>query len=345
MELKTAGKNLITDPIKNTFVQGECAADVFEIILPKSWNGLDLSAFSFKMRGASAKNTLTEQLLTAAVREDCVVLTWTVTSDFTAVSGSLSLELVGVSGDGTQIIKFPSGQVNVQPALTGEYAPPSDLIEQALAQMQTLAAKAAQYVGKSAYDLWLVAGNAGTQADFLASLHGKDGTNLKILGSFESAQALSAAYPDGKNINGGFMVADEYYYWSILTNAWASAGCLQGAKGDKGDTGAKGDKGDSGKAAIVTDLTATAAALTVQDNTEYRFGTLTSLDVTFPAGDFCAFVTFTSGAAATAVTFPVGTRFLGFDVLGGTFTPAANTRYSLGMWHDGVNAVVAAGGC
>ena len=351
MELQVIGKTLITEPIKNVLTQGEANVDTFKITLPKMYGANDLSTFSFKMRGASTKETIAEQVLVKSVLGDSIVLLWTITRDFTAVEGTLSLELVGVSSDGDEIIKLTSNDIAIKGNLVGSYSPPVSAIEQALAQMQIAIAKAtaeanraSTYVGKSAYDIWLSEGNSGTVSEFLCSLKGEKGTDglgLKILGSFNSLTELQSAYSDGGLLNGGFMVGNKYYYWNIITSAWASAGSLQGAKGDKGDTGSRGD---SGKASIITDITATSAILAVNDNTEYQYSTLNSLSVAFPGTSFSAFICFSSGTIATAVNFQAGTKFIGDDVIDGVFSPIANKRYSLGLWFDGVNNTVVAGG-
>lgn len=74
---------------------------------------------------------------------------------------------------------------------------------------------------------------------------GKDGTSIKILGRFETYEELVAAYPDGSDIDGGFLVGPEggpcdYYFWNRRTFKWESLGPIRGEKGDKGETGAPG---------------------------------------------------------------------------------------------------------
>ena len=65
--------------------------------------------------------------------EDKCLLLWEVSSDFTAVSGALSLMLVGTDGDGKIVIKFPGDSpIWVRDSETGEYSPPEDAIENAL---------------------------------------------------------------------------------------------------------------------------------------------------------------------------------------------------------------------
>ena len=75
------------------------------------------------------------------------------------------------------------------------------------------------------------------------------------------------------------------------------------------------------------------------NNTIYNAGELSSLIITFPAtptADYISQVNFTSGATPTALTAPVGTVWRGSDV-STVFVPAANTRYSVLFYYDGVN--------
>ena len=54
------------------------------------------------------------------------------------------------------------------------------------------------------------------------------------------------------------------------------------------------------------------AALTLADNTEYRFSSaVTSLTLTFPSGDFDCWMRFTTGSSGATVNFPSGTQYIG----------------------------------
>ena len=74
---------------------------------------------------------------------------------------------------------------------------------------------------------------------------GEDGISPKILGRFDTYEALVAAYPDGSEIDGGFLVGPsggpcDYYFWDKVHSKWDTLGMLQG------EQGLKGDKGDPG---------------------------------------------------------------------------------------------------
>lgn len=99
---------------------------------------------------------------------------------------------------------------------------------------------------------------------------GKDGTNIKILGRFDNIDLLNEAYPDGSDIDGGFLIGPEdyparYYYWNKIDQRWTSMGYI---KGDKGD---KGDRGEDGRGLEIAD----------------SFDTVAELLDTYPDGSVC----------------------------------------------------------
>ena len=91
--------------------------------------------------------------------------------------------------------------------------------------------------GKSAYDIWLAAGNTGDEAAFLASLKGAAGAT-GATGPTGPVGPVGPAGPEGP----------------------AGATGAAGPKGDTGEAGPKGDKGDPGitKQAAEADLAAGA---------------------------------------------------------------------------------------
>lgn len=77
---------------------------------------------------------------------------------------------------------------------------------------------------------------------------GEDGTSIKILGRFDNEDELLQSFPDGSDLDGGFMVGlenvpQEYYYWDPINTKWTSLGTIQGPKGDPGDNGDPGEDG------------------------------------------------------------------------------------------------------
>lgn len=84
---------------------------------------------------------------------------------------------------------------------------------------------------------------------------GEDGTSIKILGRFDTYRELVTQYPDGSDLDGGFLVGPEngpcnYHIWNKRTLKWDSIGPLKGEKGDKGD---KGESGENGKNLAIFD--------------------------------------------------------------------------------------------
>ena len=102
--------------------------------------------------------------------------------------------------------------------------------------------------GKSAYEIWIAAGNTGTEADFLASLVGPKGDDGDVV-------TLSNAWTIGEDgfwyING-----EATTYRAIPENGLPGQ---QGPKGDQGDKGDKGDQGDKGDKGDKGDTGATGA--------------------------------------------------------------------------------------
>ena len=76
-------------------------------------------------------------------------------------------------------------------------------------------------------------------------------------------------------------------------------------------------------------------SIVLANNTEFRRGTLSSLNISMPSDvseQFNCSIAFTSGSTATTVTLPSDIALLHTS---DTFTAAANTRYNLLFWFDG----------
>lgn len=86
--------------------------------------------------------------------------------------------------------------------------------------------------GKSAYQIWLDAGNTGSEQDFLNSLKGKDGTD-----GIEGAAGQDGI--DGKSA---------YQTWVDAGNTGDEAAFLASLKGSQGEQGPAGPAGEAGKA-------------------------------------------------------------------------------------------------
>ena len=91
--------------------------------------------------------------------------------------------------------------------------------------------------GLSAYDLWLKAGNAGSQADFLNALKGEPGKNGKDGTNGDRG-------PQGEPGKSAYQEAVDNGFSGSLTD-WLKS--LKGEKGDKGEPGEPGRPGRDGK--------------------------------------------------------------------------------------------------
>ena len=70
---------------------------------------------------------------------------------------------------------------------------------------------------------------------------GADGTSIKILGSYDSVDALNKAHPSGNTTGDGYIVNGNLYMWNGST--FKDCGPIKGDKGDKGDAGTNGTDG------------------------------------------------------------------------------------------------------
>lgn len=59
---------------------------------------------------------------------------------------------------------------------------------------------------------------------------GEVGSGVKLLAVYNTYEELINDYPDGSNLDGGFLIGDNFYFWSIITKKWESAGSIKGPK-------------------------------------------------------------------------------------------------------------------
>ena len=101
------------------------------------------------------------------------------------------------------------------------------------------------------------------------------------------------------------------------------------------------------KADIPAITTPTGTSVTLSDNTEARFGEVTSLTLSLPSdtsGDYISSVAFTSGTTATSLSYPDAITMIGTDCIDGVFAPVANKRYTVIVTYDGAGLVGTVGG-
>lgn len=88
------------------------------------------------------------QNLEKETTENQIILTWTITEDFTAVSGELLPEIVGQKED-TVVIKYEMTPMVVRGSILEQYHGGIDAIDKALREMQSILAQAEQLIAKA----------------------------------------------------------------------------------------------------------------------------------------------------------------------------------------------------
>jgi hypothetical protein len=76
---------------------------------------------------------------------------------------------------------------------------------------------------------------AFSEVTFMRADTGKDGTSVKILGSYNTLTELQSAHPTG-NTGDSYIVDGDLYVWATNNSRWENVGNLQGPKGDRGES-------------------------------------------------------------------------------------------------------------
>jgi hypothetical protein len=136
--------------------------------------------------------------------------------------------------------------------------------------------------GKSAFQIALEQGFVGSEADWIASLHGTNGTNgtngtdgadgqgIQLI----AALASTADLPGSGSPGDAYLISGHLWAWSATTSAWVDGGSIQGPPGADGADGADGAPGADG-------ATGPAGAATV-----WRTGSTVPSNGTGADGDF-----------------------------------------------------------
>ena len=205
MQIESRKKKLCLEPLRGIITQGEKMADTVTFRLPATYGALILSDLSWQIRAASEKNTLVTADLTASSGGEFCLVQWEVSANFTAVSGSLSLMLVGTDSEGNVVIKFPGDDpIWIRDSETGEYAPPPDALEQAVIGIQQ-----AQAALESAQE---------SLEDAAQALQNTT-ANFRILGYYDSLPELQSAITN-PSVGDAYGVGDPtaVYVWN--GSAW-----------------------------------------------------------------------------------------------------------------------------
>ncbi len=84
----------------------------------------------------------------------------------------------------------------------------------------------------------------------------------------------------------------------------------------------------------------TMVSLIPDNNSEYRYGELSSLTITLPSNlpdDYAAWLVFSTGTSPTAADYPDTIKWSGDEVVDEIFTPTVNRLYNVALWYDGIN--------
>lgn len=227
-------KYIDTANIKHLLSAGEKNADKIQIAVDRYYHQMDLSDCLFTLRAVNSGGGLVMQNLEKETTENQIILTWTITEDFTAVSGELLPEIVGQQ-DNTVVIKYEMTPMVVRNSILEQYHGGIDAIDKALREMQSILAQAEQLIAKMPIikngTWWLYNAATGDYVDSGQPAQGDKGdTGESGANGIDGASAYDVA------VKNGFEGSE---------TEWLAS--LHGAKGDPGERGEKGEKGDSGE--------------------------------------------------------------------------------------------------
>lgn len=143
-------------PEAGLHTQGEARAEVYDVTGPRYHDGHDLSAMTWYVRASHPDYmTIINKQLRVSVdpdNEEQVIITWPVEADFTAYAGQLDVQFVAKSSTGEEIIKLQSNGLQLAASVEGTAAPPKNVFENTLEQMQGLLDNAENAAAQSAAD-------------------------------------------------------------------------------------------------------------------------------------------------------------------------------------------------
>ena len=143
-------------PEAGLHTQGESRAEVYDVTGPRYHDGHDLSAMTWYVRASHPDYmTIINKQLRVSVdpsNEEQVIITWPVEADFTAYAGQLDVQFVAKSSTGEEIIKLQSNGLQFVASVEGTAAPPKNVFENTLEQMQGLLDNAENAAAQSKMD-------------------------------------------------------------------------------------------------------------------------------------------------------------------------------------------------
>ena len=140
-------KYIDTANIKHLLGAGEKNADKIQIAVDRYYHQTDLSDCLFTLRAVNSGGGLVMQNLEKEVTESQIILTWTITEDFTAVPGELLPEIVGQKED-TVVIKYEMTPMIARNSILEQYNGGIDAIDKALREMQSILSQAERLIAK-----------------------------------------------------------------------------------------------------------------------------------------------------------------------------------------------------
>lgn len=211
-------KYIDTANIRHLLGAGEKNADKIQIAVDRYYHQNDLADCLFTLRAVNSGGGLVMQNLEKEVTESQIILTWTITEDFTAVSGELLPEIVGQKDD-TVVIKYEMTPMAVRNSILEQYHGGIDAIDKALREMQSILAQAEQLIAKMPIikggTWWLYDAATGTYHDSGQPAKGDKG---------DKGETGEKGDPGKQGKTGA-----------------------KGEKGDQGEPGTPGEKGERGE--------------------------------------------------------------------------------------------------
>ena len=251
-------KYIDTANIKHLLGAGEKNADKIQIAVDRYYHQTDLSDCLFTLRAVNSGGGLVMQNLEKEVTESQIILTWTITEDFTAVSGELLPVIVGQKDD-TVVIKYEMTPMVVRNSILEQYNGGIDAIDKALREIQSILAQAEQLVAKAPIiqngTWWLYDAATGDYVDSGYPAQGDKGDTGETGAAGEKGDPGEPGTPgkDGTNGVDGKDGADGYSPTATVTET--DAGAVISITDKNGTTTATIKNGTSGESASWGDYT------------------------------------------------------------------------------------------
>ncbi|MDE6021819.1 MAG: hypothetical protein K2H01_12580 [Ruminococcus sp.] len=151
IKLTAQDKFIDTKEIKYLLTQGEKNSDMIQFLLKTKNNDVDISECTFILRTVASEGSMSETALAKAVTGENIALLWKIPDTATAVAGMLRMELIGIK-ENTTIIKFKMPPVYVKEAVMGSNVPIPDIVDEKLAQMNSILNQTTEIAGNLSVD-------------------------------------------------------------------------------------------------------------------------------------------------------------------------------------------------